>query len=233
MGRRLLIAATLLANPLLQPLLPAQGDPLAGEARQEFMQRVEQSMGGVQTVAAGFVQEKHLSLFGDVVRTEGVILFARPDKLRWEIRSPFRSILLVAGDQVAKFEFHKGERRRLELGRSSDVIRIVMDQIRSWFRGDFEKSSADYTVQVFGSTPARVVLRPKDPEIGRNLEAIELELEEDLSGVTMVTIRESGGDRTVMRFKRIPGAPELAAEYFDALEPRDLDPDLLRAIVDK
>lgn len=230
MAQTLLILVTA-ALWALWPL--AQDKPLIGEEREAFMSDVEKSMGEVQTVVAGFVQEKHLSLFGDVVETKGCIVYSRPDKLRWEIRDPFRSILIVAGDDVAKFEFQKGERRRLELGRSRDIILMVMDQIRSWFRGDFEKSDETYDVQVFATTPARIVLMPKDEAMSQSLEAIELHLSRDRSAMDQVIIREKGGDKTVMRFNRSQEELEVVEDYFDIIDPRDLDPRLLRSTTDK
>ncbi len=227
------IATTLSSLVLAVLWSTPQDKPLTGEAREEFMAAVGKSMGKVQTVVAGFVQEKHISLFDDVIETEGCILYTGPDKLRWEIRKPFRSILIVSGDAVAKFEFQKGERRRLELGGSRDIILIVMDQIRSWFRGDFENSDETYTVSVFDTAPARIVLRPKTAEIQQDLEAIELHLSEDRSAMDQVIIREKGGDKTVMRFRRVTGETDLSDDYYDVVNPRDLDPRLLRSTKDK
>ena len=58
--------------------------PLTGAARTAMLRKIEASMAKVQNVVASFQQEKHLSLFGDVVKTKGCILYSRPDK---EVRS--------------------------------------------------------------------------------------------------------------------------------------------------
>ena len=154
----------------------------------------------MRSVVAAFDQEKHLSLFGDVVRTSGMILYSRPDLLRWEIRKPFRSILIVAGNDVAKFEFRKGTRRRLTLGRSGDVILMVMSQIRSWFRGDFSSSAKSYDVNLYSDSPARITLVPKARSLRKTIRSIELRLSSDLAAVSRVTIHERAGDKTVMHF---------------------------------
>ena len=195
---------------------------LTGAARTAMLRKIETSMAKVQNVVASFQQEKHLSLFGDVVKTKGCILYSRPDKLRWEIVDPFRSILIVSGDEVAKFEFHKGKRRRLELGRSSDIILMVMRQIRGWFRGDFEKSAKTYEVRVFASKPVRLELQPRDKAMRKNLKSIELRFTKDLAAVERVTIHENGGDKTVMKFRRLKKAEaKITKAHFDTREPRD------------
>jgi len=178
----------------------------------------------VQIVVAEFEQEKHFSLFDGVVKQQGIILYCRPDRLRWEIQRPFRSILIVAGTEVAKFEFLKGKRKKLKLGRAKDVLLIVMNQIRGWFRGDFKKSERDYDVDFFDQTPARIVMRPKSKALRKAVDSIELVLAKDLASVTQVTIREQGGDKTVMRFTGLTAVKTLDAGYFDVTEPRDYKP---------
>lgn len=201
--------------------LYCQDRPLEGKARTAFVEKIRKSMAKVQVVVAAFVQEKHYSIFDGVVKHHGFILYQRPDKLRWEIEKPFRSILIVAGTDVAKFEFRKGKRRKLELGRARDVLLIVMDQIRGWFRGDFAKSEKDYTVEFYSKAPARIVMRPKSKQLRKTIDSFELLLAKDLDSVTRVTIRENEGDKTVMRFTRSPALTRLDADYFDVNQPKD------------
>lgn len=197
---------------------------LTDKARAAFLAKVAKAMSNRKEVAATFVTEKQYALFDDVARQRGFILYQRPGKLRWEIQHPFRSILVVDGTDVAKFEFNKGVRRKLTLGRTQDVLRIVMDQIRSWFRGEFEKGSKDYTVQLFAATtrpaaPARVVLVPRSKSLRKTVQQFELQLAADLSSVARVTIQEAGGDRTEMRFALMPAGQRLVPGHFSTSDP--------------
>ncbi|MCA8954777.1 MAG: outer membrane lipoprotein carrier protein LolA [Planctomycetes bacterium] len=242
--RNLLVVVGLLAPVLPSQQPPPTDAPLSGAARDAFLKDVATRMKAAPAVAASFVQRKHLALFGAPVETRGHILFARPDRLRWEIDTPFRSILIAAGREVAKFEFQGGKRRRLELGRSADLILLVMEQIRGWFAGEFHKGLARYhttihagraAVKAEGRTPARpaiparIELRPKDSALAKNLAAIELELGPDRSTVRRVTIREKTGDKTVMEFTPLRRTA-LAPAYFDLREPKALDPKELQAV---
>ena len=216
-----------IALPLLLLAPLAAQKPLAGEARTQLLKQVEVKMSKVQHVSAAFTQEKHDSLFGDVLKSKGHILYGRPDKLRWEYRAPFQSILIVAGDDVAKFEIEEGKRRRLELGKTKDVLLVVMEQIRSWFRGDFTAAERHYDVKVFAE-PARVTLTPKDKALKKTLASIELAFAKDLQSVTRVTIREASGDHTVMSFVDPEHPKTLEAATFDTKDPASIE-----SIVDK
>lgn len=216
----LLGASTLLAQPAAKPL--------QGEARKALLARIEKTMASARQVAARFVQDKQLKLFGDTVRSSGWIAFARPDHLRWEIRSPFRSLLIVTGRQVAKFEFRGKKRRKLELGRGGELILMVMSQIRDWFRGDFGASQKVYRLELFAGPPARIVLRPKDGSLQKNLDSITLHLAKDLRSVERVRILEKGGDQTWMRFGPPLLDPKLPEACFDTEAPSSVQPDELK-----
>jgi outer membrane lipoprotein-sorting protein len=91
----------------LLPLLALVAIVSAGE-REDYLARLSKSLGQVKSVRADFTQTKKLAVFKKPVTAEGVLIFERPDRLRWEIRKPFRSILIVNGDKVAKFEWVDG-----------------------------------------------------------------------------------------------------------------------------
>ncbi len=197
---------------------------LEGDARRAFLSKVESRMSAVRSVVARFRQEKHLSVLKKPIRTSGVILFARPNLLRWEIREPFRSILIVAGDRVAKFEVVHGSRKKLELGKRGDVIAMVMDRIRAWFLGRFDQDSRDYDIRVQAKPVPLIVFTPKDAALGKSLRSIELQLSPELDRVASVTILEKRGDRTHMQFDLVRRDDELPANLFSTADPAELDP---------
>jgi len=100
---------------------------------------VEARLSAVRSLSVEFEQEKKLRIFKETVTSRGLLLFERPDRLRWETRDPFQSILVVAGSEVAKFETIAAGGGPSSLGREADMIRLVMDRIRGWFQGKFEK----------------------------------------------------------------------------------------------
>lgn len=217
---------------LLGAPLGAQGDArvfLEGKERTAFLAEVERKMSAVRSFVADFEQKKKLSVFKGTAVSSGFILFQRPDHLRWEIRKPFRSILIVSGNGVAKFEFVGGKRRALKLGRARDALLLAMERIRSWFKGDFDREGKHYKVAVSRRPTPLIVLTPLDARLKKTLKAIEFTPTRDLAGMRQVTIRERGGDHTVLVFSRRTDNVKAPAAAFSLKEPQDLDLAKLRA----
>jgi hypothetical protein len=213
---------------------------LTGKARKDFLVEVAKKMGDLRSVAATFEQEKRLALFKEPLRSSGQVLFTAPDHLRWEFTEPFMSVLIVSGDQVAKFERLELGWRKLEQGRQAQVILVVMDHIRSWFRGQFDAGGDGFDVQVAREPRAMIRLRPREEVLARNLQEVELVLAKGNSHVERVTIREAGGNSTVMDFtqlKRKPSSP-LPKRYFSLEQvievgPKELEQKVETEIPDK
>jgi len=214
---RLLSLLLLLTAPL------RGGEQFLGPAeRDAFLDRVSSAMDSITAFAAAFDQEKDLKVFSEKVKSSGLIVFARPDRLRWEISAPFRSLLIVAGNDAAKFEWVAGKRRALKLGRSKDAIVLAMERIRGWFRGEFKRARKDYTVEVTAGKDPRIVMSPKDARLKKTLRRLEFWPTRDLKAMRRVVVREGKGGVTVMKFhdhKRItPGA-----RTFDLKDPADVN----------
>jgi len=202
---------------------------LEGAERERFLDQLEARMSARKTVAAEFEQEKVMSLFEDTLRTRGAILFSSPDKLRWETQAPFQSILVVAGDAVAKFEFVSGERRALELGRAKEPLLDVMNQIRGWFLGRFDRRQKTYRLRVTLEPQPLIVLEPVDAGLRKSLAALEVTLTSTLDAVSRVVVLERGGDRTTMTFHEKWRDVVIPAAYFDLEDPHPLDLEALLA----
>ena len=227
-------AALFLAAALLAPA--SGGDErtfLEGEPRAEFLGKLRDRMGQVRSFVADFTQEKTLAVFKDKVKSSGFLLVERPDRLRWEIREPFRSQLVVTGDRVGKFEFVGGSRRALKLGRGQDAILVVMDRLRGWFRGEFDEKGGAFAVSVSSAPSPLIVLKPRDEALRRNLDAVELVPTADYASVTSVTILERGGDRTVMIFSGYARDIAIPAGAFSVTDPQELDIAALRATAER
>ena len=67
----------------LQPASTRSRNP--GIAAQDVLAR---------SVYLEFTQERHLKLFTEPLKSEGVMLIERPDQIRWETTAPYQSILL-------------------------------------------------------------------------------------------------------------------------------------------
>lgn len=173
---------------------------LEGPAREAFLVETGERLRASRTVFADFVQLKAIPLFQHPARSDGTILFAAPDRLRWEIRAPFESLLVVSGESVAKFEVRDGVRRELKLGGSRDALSLVMGRIQAWFRGEFDDDGHGFRVQVRAAPVPVIVMTPSSAALAERLGSITLELAPDLASLARLILRERDGGTTTMAF---------------------------------
>jgi len=76
------VTAATAQDPLLQPL--ADSRPV--------LQELQRKMSEVRSLYLEFTQERHLKLFSEPLKSEGVMLFDRPTLIRWETISQWRSL---------------------------------------------------------------------------------------------------------------------------------------------
>jgi len=196
---------------------PAQQDETADPA--VLFRRLRDELGSVETLKAEFVQERHVALFTDVLRTEGTLYFSRPRSLRFEVSQPFRSVLLVNGRKMRKFEFVDGRWAQSNPD-NPGATQLVMMQMGAWLRGDIlgEGDSA-YTPATRPGEPLTVVLTPKDSKVLEYCREIELKFAEGPLRLESVTVHEQGEDFTRVAFSNEQRNVKFPRDFFEDLEP--------------
>src|SRR6267154_2412697 len=114
---------------------------------QPVLQDLQKKMASVKSVYLEFTQERVLKLFSDPLKSDGVMLIARPDKIRWETTAPYQSILLGDQKTVAQFEFNDGKWEKLKLG-FPQLLQRVMQQMALMNQGQLDALMVDYTINV-------------------------------------------------------------------------------------
>jgi outer membrane lipoprotein-sorting protein len=117
--------------------------PVANPA--PVLEDLHRKMSALNTVYFEFTQERHLKLFAEPLKSEGVLLIGRPDKIRWETTSPFQSILMGNHETVAQFEKEDGQWKKLKLG-FPQMMRRVMEQMSMMHQGKMDALTADFNV---------------------------------------------------------------------------------------
>jgi outer membrane lipoprotein-sorting protein len=187
-----------------------------------LLEQIARNLSGVQSVFARFVQERHLSLFEEPLRSEGYLCFQKPGRIRWEITQPYQSILVSDGKGVAQFEQVGDQWKKLELG-LADAVQNVVSQIGAIMEGRYAARQREYTVSAASTAAGPVVtLTPQQPAMRRMMQAIEVHLAPDFR-TRQVVLREVGGDYTEIRFSDQAANPTLPAATFDRIKPADLE----------
>jgi len=208
---------------LLAWLIPASAGAQGTNAAPVTMEQVARAMSQVQTVFTHFVQERHLSLFNEPLRSEGYLCCQKPGRLRWEITQPYQSILVSAGSGVAQFERMNDRWQKLELG-LADAMQHVASQIASVIEGGYANNSREFTASVANGEGGPVVtLTPRNEKVRKMIQAIEVHLAADLQGTRRVILRENNADFTDIRFDEQTANRPLPAGTFDRANPLPLD----------
>jgi outer membrane lipoprotein-sorting protein len=162
----------------------------------------------LRSVQADFIQEKHLKILARPIISTGSFTFQAPQSLRWEYRTPIRSILLMHGGKVRKFVERDGVLAE-DKGMRLDAMQVVLAEISNWLDGRFT-DNAMFTV----SFPKKqtILLTPKEQGFAALISSIELKLGEQAGLLDKVIIFEGPGAFTSLTFsnriinKEIPAA---------------------------
>ena len=206
---------------LTLPVMLCAQETLPLEKARPIVEQLQRSMSSLRSVYFEFVQERHLSLFAEPLRSEGVMLIEKPDRIRWETTAPYQSILLGDHKSVAQFEGAGGKWKKLNLG-FPQMLQRVMEQMTLMHQGRLDALTSDYTVSVVtGSAPA-IVLAPKDANIRSMLESIEMRMTPEFQAVREIVMKEPGGDFTRIIMRREQRDVTFPPGTFDQNKPLDL-----------
>jgi outer membrane lipoprotein-sorting protein len=193
------------------------------------LQELQRKMSSLRSSYLEFKQERHLKLFSEPLKSEGVMLIERPDSIRWETTAPYQSILLSAHKSVAQFERDESGWKKLNLA-FPQLLRRVMEQIGLMQQGKLEALTADFTISVAtGTNVALMTLVPKDQNTRATMSSLEVRMLPDFSATREVVMHEPGGDFTRIIFGHERRNVAFPAGTFDQTRPLDIA--AVRAVV--
>jgi outer membrane lipoprotein-sorting protein len=91
--------------------VPTLENSIRGEERIRLLDGVQARQREVTTVRATVVQRKSHPLLKAEAVSQGILLFQRPDRVRWEVHKPERTIIVIAGDTLLTY---RPDRREAE-----------------------------------------------------------------------------------------------------------------------
>jgi outer membrane lipoprotein-sorting protein len=189
------------------------------EARRAVITKsIEDNLHSVKTLKADFVQERHIALFFDLLRSEGILAFERPDKLRWEIKEPYRTLMLFNSNDVAKFRIEDGKIKKANFG-MEDILRGTLGQIITILKGDFGKSMEAYDFEVMEGSAYLLKLTPKSEGQAKMILSLELFFDPQSLQMSQIIIREPHDDFMKITFNKHRINETLSDRLFNIDEP--------------
>jgi len=186
-----------------------------------ILQDLNRKMSALDSVYFEFTQERHLKLFAEPLKSEGVMAIQRPDEIRWETTSPFQSILMGNHDSVAQFEKEDGQWKKLKLG-FPQMLRRVMEQMSLMHQGKMEALTADFNISVATGAVAVVTLKPKDESVRSVLSSLEIHMTPEFTTTREVVMNEPNGDLTRILFHEEHRDAKFPPGTFDQNKPVDV-----------
>ncbi|HEY5041669.1 MAG TPA: outer membrane lipoprotein carrier protein LolA [Verrucomicrobiae bacterium] len=195
-----------------EPTLQTVADP------RPILDALQHKMSSVGTVYLEFTQERELKLFSEPLKSEGVMLIERPDKIRWETTAPYQTILLGDQKSVAQFEFNDGRWEKLKLG-FPQLLQRVMQQMSAMNQGQLDTLTNEFSVSLATNSETVVTMTPKDKNVRSMMSSFEIHLEPDFSATREVVLNEPNGDLTRIIFHNEKRNVTFPPGAFDQTKP--------------
>jgi len=179
--------------------------------------QLEKSHSKTNTMAVEFQQKKYFSFMAEPVISSGFILFSLPDKIRFDIVSPFPTTVLTDGKNAKRYELVEGEWRLVKFS-GGKSIQFVMDQIGQWMQGKFSQQRSVFDLSVGANDPnsyAVINLKPRHKQFLQFIEMIRVHISSAPGyRVSRIDIFEPGGDRFSLFFNIEAVNLDLSDKYF-------------------
>jgi len=186
-----------------------------------FLQDLQRKMSTLRSVYLEFTQERHLKLFTEPLKSEGVMMIDRPDLIRWETTEPYQSIMLGDHKSVAQFEKDEHGWKKLKLG-FPQMLRRVMEQMTLMHEGKLDALTSDFSISVSTGTVAVLTLVPKDEQVRSLMSSLEIQMAPDLSESRQVVMNEPSGDLTRILFRGQRRDVTFPPGTFDQTKPLEI-----------
>lgn len=187
----LLLILILILPAILSAQTPMK-DPAAFKAGLAATARTTKS------IESNFMQEKHLAMLSENIKTRGKFYFLKEDKLRWEYTEPFKYLFILNGGKI----FIKDDNRESKFDVNSnkmfrEINVILMGSVQGTLLNDQKRFSAGF----FENKMSYIVkLRPLTSQLKQSLSEIIINFDKTDYSVTRMEMHEPSGDYTKIDF---------------------------------
>jgi len=178
----------------------AQAPVQASAAQQKAMiEKIMNTETSIKSIQCSFVQTKNLTMLNDKMVSKGIMIYLKPNMLRWEYISPYKYLFIING---AKVLIKSGDKKSSIDVKSSkmfqEITRIMMNSVT----GKNLLSSSDFNVRMFTQKNYWIAdLTPKKKQMRSMFSSIKIYFDSSNSTVSQIDMFEKSGDKTEIRLK--------------------------------
>lgn len=173
--------------------------PLSEAQSREVMATLTETAASMQTLQCRFVQNKTTALLAEPTVSEGTMLYAAPDKMRWEYTTPYHFALVVNGERIARIMDDKTE---VLDAKQSKMYKNMTDLIIGSASGKklFDTTVFDITLYDDGAT-WRAEMLPLRKDMKRMFAKLVFRFDRKTGVISSVEFVETKGDTTQIRLE--------------------------------
>jgi outer membrane lipoprotein carrier protein len=186
-----------------------------------LLERIKWEQKRLESLEAEFVQEKTSEFLARPEVSHGTFSYQRPDRVRWDYRSPKPIALVLDGDEMVTWYRDLGRAERAHVGRvSTQVFRYLsasgsLESLLGYFTVTFTTPAA--------GEPWRLELKPRYPRIARRVSGMTLWVDRRLYLPVRVVFVEPNGDETRYRLENVRPNVPIPKERFALELPAEVE----------
>lgn len=205
---------------------------ITGAERAELFERLRSRQAGIKSFRAALTQKRSSRLLLEEAVTEGVFLFEKPDRFRWESRTPDRRLIVSDGKVLTLYSPERKEAERRD-ARDQFSTRMALEFMASGMDQPLSELEKRFHVELARRNDALILtMTPRSGFMARAVRTITVVQPEGEAVPARIVLLGQKGDRveTVLRDVEInPAIPSDAfrlslgphVRVFDAAERKE------------
>lgn len=179
------------------PLMAASQTRLSAEQQKQLIDKIDKAATTMTAMQCDFTQTKSMKLLSKEMQSKGIMLFKRPDRLRWKYTAPYDYTFILNGNKIS---INSAKSKKSIDANKNKMFRYITTIILNSITGGGLKSAADFRVEAYKAGDSYFArLYPKKKELKQIYDNIEIHFNPQLTMVSMVKMKEKTGDMTVVK----------------------------------
>ena len=184
---------------VLLPFFLSAQDWQTLSAEDSKLTELKSALAKMESIKGDIKQEKAFAFLTEKLISEGVFLYQKGSKLRWEFIEPIEYIILINENSMRLKE--EGEEKKYK--GMNQILRQVKEIILGCIDGSIMTSSSYKTAFFSNEDGIRIELQPKAKNLKEFIQQIAVEFSTEGSTLQKVTLTDPSGDLTDIRFSNI------------------------------
>jgi outer membrane lipoprotein carrier protein len=188
--------------------------PLEGSARVEAIERLQEQQRHIGSLRATVVQKKRHPLLVAEAVSEGVLLFQKPNRVRWEVGKPDRAVIVIDGRTLVIYHPDRQEAERRDLGGDFGArgaveflaagMSLAVPELEKRFQVDLHQEDGQLVL----------LLTPRSRWVAQTVASVALYRQDQDAVPGRIVISGQRGDRTEITLTDIVINPPVAEDAF-------------------